>query len=631
MNPLAAHVRIGPFDFDTVAGELRSAGRTIRLPDQSFQVLRMLAERPGELVTREELRERLWTADTFVDFDAGLNNAVNKLRDALDSPGHPRCIETVPRRGYRLVARVEPTRRRRGVVFRYAIAAVILFAAGILLSVSRTRAFIAQTMEFGRPPAIRSLVVLPFENLIGDPAQEYLVDGISAGLTTDLAQLRTLRVISRTSAAQYKHAAKRLTDIARELDVDGVVEGSVSRTGDRVIVRAQLIQARGDRHLWAQTYQREQRNLVALQADIALAIAREIDQQIRPDEAQRLSRVRMVSPQAYDEYLRGRFEWNRRTPAGTLSAVHHFEAAIAADPQYAPAHSGLSDAYRFFDAQGLAAPAEGMPKAEAAGRRALALDDSLAEAHASLAGVLYRYRWEWQASEQEFQRALSLDRNNAEIHRAYAGLLFTLRRYAEAVDQGYRARALDPLSPVISVELASALFRAHRPDEARAVLEHARTLTPTGTRVDQALAFEHLDRRRWRDAIDVIRRSTSGEAPSAWLAYAYAMDGRPEDARAVLARLHALAATRFVWPQMFAVVHFGLGEREEGFRWLDEACRQRAFEMRTFTSGLFDLLADDPRFQDLLRRMGLSQFPEFALPAGAARAGGAGQSAARVR
>jgi TolB-like protein/DNA-binding winged helix-turn-helix (wHTH) protein len=614
----ARHVKLGGFELDSDSGELSRNGRKIRLPDQSFRILQVLLERPGEVVTRDELRARLWGADTFVDFDAGLNNAVKKLRDALDdSSEQPLFIETVPRHGYRLITPIDapPTTRRRK---RWVVAAAMAFAGlAVAMSLETSRTWLARRLGFPGPePAIRSLVVVPFENLTGDAAQEYFVDGFTDALTTNLAQIGTLGVISRTSAMQYRGAGKRLTDIARELDVDAAVVGTVSRVGDRVVVRAQLIQAAGDRHLWAETFERDERDLLMLQADIALAIAQAVRLQLRPDEQQRVARARAVNPEAYDGYLRGRFEWTRRTPAGMLKAIKYFEESIAKDPRYAPAYSGLSDSYRFLDLQGLAAPAEAMQKAETAAMQALALDDSLAEAHASLAGVLFRYRWEWQEAEREFRRSLDLEPNYAEGRRAYGGYLSVMRRFDESVEQLRRACQLNPLSQTYSTEFAQALILAGRRDEAFAALDRARGLFPRASHgVHVLLAQDHVLQRRWAEAIAAFEKGTDPAHPTPWLGFAYGMGGRIADARATLAALHQRAKTEYVTPQHFATVHLGLGERDEVFRLLEQAYEQRAIDLRGFTQGLFIFLNDDPRFQALLRRMGLADLREFKTPA----------------
>ena len=606
-------VQLGGFQLDHASGELSRAGRKVRLPAQSLRVLQVLLEHAGDVVTRDELRERVWTADTFVDFDAGLNNAVKKLRDALeDSSEQPRFIETVPRRGYRLIVSPEvprPARPSRRVLGGVSVLAMV--AIGVALSLGVTRSWLVRRLGDTSPPAIRSIVVLPFQNLTGDPAQEFVVEGVGDALTTDLAQIGTLRVISRTSAHHYKGTTKRLTDITRELQVDAAVEGSVSRAGDRHIVRAQLIRATDDHHLWAQTYESEAGNIPAWQGRTALAIARAVHIQVRPDEQQRLARARPVDPNAYDAYLRGRFEWNRRTPEGMLKAIKFFEEAITKDPGYAPGYSGLSDTYRILDLQGLAAPAQAMPKAERAARQALALDDSLAEAHASLAGVLYRYRWDWPAAEREFLRSLELQPNYEEGRRAFGIYLQAMRRFGESVEQLRRAGELNPLSQRRNVELVSALFRAGRREEATAEADRVRGVFPGARGLDIEVAYDHLWRRNWPAAITAFEKAAPNSNANEWLGYCYGMAGRTSDARAMLAGLHETAKARYVSPDRFAVVHFGLGEREEAFRWLEQAFEQRTFDLRMVTIGLFSFLHDDARFQDLLRRMGLAELKEF--------------------
>lgn len=613
--------QLGGFEFDSASGELSRDGHKIRLPDQSLRILQVLLEHPGDLVTREALRQRLWTAGTFVDFDSGLNNAIKKLRDALeDSSDHPRFIETIPRRGYRLIVPAEvpslsppppPSRPRRWGLGTVSVLALV--AAGVALSFGATRSWLGDRLGGPPPPAIRSIVVLPFQNLSGDQAQEYVVEGVGDALTTRLAQVGALQVISRTSAWHYKGTTKRLTDIAHELGVDAVVQGSVSRSGDRLVVRAQLIEANSDHHLWSETYQSETEDILDWQGRTALAIARAVHDHVRHDEQQRLART--VNPQAWDAYLRGRFEWNRRTQEGTLKAKKFFEDAIAIDSQYAPAWSGLSDTYRFMDLQGLAAPAEVMPKAERAARQALALDDSLAEAHASLAGVLYRYQWNWAAADREFQLSLALDPKSEEGRRAYGFYLQVMRRFDESVEQLRRARELNPLAQRRHVEVVSALFRAGRPDDAMAEAERVRSAFHPARGVDVEIGFDRVFRRRYAAAISAFEKAAPNANTNEWLGFAYGMAGQTSDARAMLAAFHETAKTRYVSPDKFGIVHLGLGERDEAFRWFEQAFQERTFDLRGVTIGLFTFLHDDARFQDLLRRMGLAGLREFKPPA----------------
>jgi TolB-like protein/DNA-binding winged helix-turn-helix (wHTH) protein/Flp pilus assembly protein TadD len=610
-------LRVGDFELDVQSGELRKPDQTVRLSDQPLQVLLLLLERPGEVVTREQLQQRLWPAETFVDFDTGLNNAVKKLRDALgDSADKPRFVETLPRRGYRLIAPIqaeaggEPapdasrtTAPARKWIWAGLLAVVIVSAA--ILAVMRRRVPAERTTT-AAPARIESIAVLPLENLGEEPAQEYFADGMTDALITDLAQIRGLRVISRTSVMSYKKLRKRLPDIARELGVDAVVEGTVTRSGSRVRVTAQLIHAPTDRHLWARTYEREVRDVLALQAELAAAIAQAIQVKLQPEEQRRLARTAVVDPDAYDAYLKGRFFWNRRSPPDLSKAVEYFQQAIERDSAYAPAYSGLSDAYRMFGLQGLP-PRECMPKAEAAARKALALDDTLAEAHASLAGVLYRYQWDWEGAEREFQLSLELDPNYAEGHRAYAIYLATVRRNEEAVAEARRARELSPLSPTINVELGGTLVSVGRYDEAIQQLQRVLEMDPKFARAYVTLGAAYEGQGDRPKAIAALEKaaSLSGGAGTAWLGYFYGVSGRRREALAILAAIEERSRKQYVSPQHAAIVHLGLGHEKEAFALLEKAYEERAFEFLGFSRALFDRLSDDPRFQDLLRRMRL--------------------------
>ena len=613
MGSANRRVRFGTFQLDIDTAELWREGRKVPLPDQAFRVLQVLLERPGTVVTRDELRLRLWAADTFVDFDAGLNNAINKLRQALDdSPDRPRFIETVPRRGYRLIAPIEPEATSQSRWWKAFAAAAAVVAVLGSLSIVVHRTWSARDAEpSNQVLAIQSLAVMPFENLSGDPAKQYIVDGITDAVSNNLAQIRTLRVLPRTSSIQYKRAGRPLSSIVREQDLDAALDGTVSLAGHRIVVRVQLIQADEDRVLWSESFERDLPDLLALQSQIAMVIARRVHLQIRPDERDRLARWPTVNPDAYDAYLRGRFELNRRIAAATLKAIEHFEEAITKDGRYASAYAGLSDAYRHLDLQGLAPPSEAMPKAEAAARQALAIDDSLAEAHASLAGVLYRYHWDWTAAEREFQRSLEFGPNVAETRRAYSIYLGVMRRFDESLEQARRARQLNPLSAEIHMDLVQALFWAERSHEAFAELDRARGLFAAAPRVDLELGYEHVRRRRWADAIAALEKANNPRRPLPWLGFAYGKCGRLIDARTILAALHETSRREYLTPQAFAIVHIGLGERDEAFRWLERAFEQRAVELRGFSKGLFEFVSDDPRFQDLLRRMKLADFKEF--------------------
>jgi len=616
-------VRFGAFELDLQSGELRKRGLRTRLTPQSFQVLVLLLEHRGEVVTREALRQRLWPADTFVDFDMGLSSAVKKLREALgDSAENPRFVETVPRRGYRFIAAIEPAPAptpdrvtRRSWVWRSPAALAVVVAALVALEAGGGRRWLARS--FASPAGsgpIKSIAVLPLENLSGDPAQDYFVDGMTDALITELAQIARLRVISRTSMMQYRATRKPLPEIARELNVEAVVEGTVVRAGARVRVTAQLIHAPTDRHLWARSYDRELRDVLALQEELARAIAQAVQVEVRPEERWRLSQAAAVDPEAYESYLKGRFYWRMRGRENLLKATGFFQQAIAKDPGYAPAYSGLSDAYRQSDQDGVA-PGECMPKAEAAARQALALDDTLAEAHASLAGLLYRYRWDWAGAQREFQRSVDLDPNSAEGRRAYAIYLLTVRRAEEALPQILRAQELSPLSPVISIEVAVALMRLGRCDEAIEQLRKARELEPTSPRVDQTLALVYAQLGDMRKAIAVLEK---GGTAGPWAGYVYGLAGRRAQAQAVLTALDEGSRRQYVSPQSFATVHLGLGQDKEALTLLEKAYQQRAIEVLGFSGPLFDRLRDHPRYRALLGGMGLADayFPRREAAAG---------------
>lgn len=610
--------RFGDVAFDPSSGELEKRGRKVRLQEQPFQILMLLLARPGEVVTRDQVRQALWPGDTFVDFDAGLNSAVKRLRDALDDSAEaPRFVETIPRRGYRFIAPVEappvaapepvptptppkPPRSRfpRAAVASAAAVLLVVLAAGVMWGRRRS--------EPSGPAPITSIAVLPFENLSGDREQDYFVDGMTDAIITNLAQIRALRVISRTSVTQYERGDKLLPRIAEDLNVDAVVEGTVMRSGERVRVTAQLIHAATDRHLWARTYERELRDVLALQAELAAAVAQAVEVKVRPEEQRRLAARGTVDPEAYDAYLKGRFFWNKRSAQGISKAIGYFQQAIARDPDYAPAYSGLSDATRM---SGIATrpPREYMPQAEAAARKALALDETLAEAHSSLGGVLYRYHWDWEGAEREFQRSLELDPSYAEGHRAYAIYLLTVRRHEEAVAEARRARELSPLSPVINVELATALVRVGRYDEAIQQAQKTLEIDPKFFRAYTTLALAYEGQGDRPRAVAALEKALPGanRATNHWLGYMYAVTGRRDEALAVAARLEKLSRERYINPQSIAVVYVGLGDRDRAIAWLEKSYEERSFEMLGFSGGPFDALADDPRFQDLLRRMRL--------------------------
>lgn len=433
---------------------MRKQGVKVRLPNQSFQILSLLLEHPGEVVTREELRQKLWPADTFVDFDTGLASAVKRLREALgDSAENPRFVETLPRRGYRFIAQINghgeaatelapPQVRPHYLRVAAAISVVVLVVVALVgVNVGRWH---DRLMNWIDPPQVRSLAVLPMENLTGDPTQENLVDAVTDSLTTELARAGLLEVASRTSAMRFRNSEQDLRGIARQLKVDAVVEGTVSRSGDRWLLNFQLIHGSTDRHVWAQRYEREMREIPALPNEVAWEILRAIPPHLQPADQHGQAHRRLTNEEAYEAYVLGRHFVSKWGPENFRKGAEYFQRAIEQDPGYAPAYSGLSDAFRKATMFGIRG--ENLQKAEAAARKALELDDSLAEAHTSLGGVLWRH-WKWEEAEREFRRALELDPGYAEGHRVYGMFLTMLRRHEDALAALKRARELDRLSP----------------------------------------------------------------------------------------------------------------------------------------------------------------------------------------
>ena len=518
-RPTQERHRFGVFELDIRSGELRKRGMRVRLQEQPVRVLGMLLERPGELVSREEIQRKLWPADTFVDFDHGLNKAINKIRDALgDSAQSPRFVETVARRGYRFLAEVRvedaapvpspeatappelrsnlgtypalPNNRRPSLT--WVISGLLLFA--LIASVVRWRIHSANRSD----TVIRSLAVLPFESLSNDASQDYFADGMTDELISDLGQISALRVISRTSVMGYKHARKPLPQIARELNVDAVVEGTVLHSGDRVRITAQLIEASVDRHLWSQSYEGELRNTLELQNKVASAIADQIRINLNPQEQAALKKAQVVDPEAYESYLKGRYFWNKRTAEGLKVARAYFDQAIEEDPKYAEAYSGLADTYALLgDWQyAVMTPKQALPKAKAAAIKALALDSALGAAHNSLAFCLDGFDWDFDSAGKEFRRAIELNPGYATAHHWYAWHLSLLGRNEEGIAEMRKAESLDPLSLIINADLAELLLIAHFYDESlrqsRKVIEMDPNFAFAHNQLGQAYLQNHM-------------------------------------------------------------------------------------------------------------------------------------------
>jgi TolB-like protein/DNA-binding winged helix-turn-helix (wHTH) protein/Flp pilus assembly protein TadD len=625
VHQAAPRVSFGVFDMDLRTGELRKHGLRIRLQRQPFEVLALLIERAGDVVTREELQQKLWPANTFVDFDHGLNKAINKIREALgDSADTPRFVETVARRGYRFVADVKvfapapiaapvtpadvpaPAAISRTRTSRWAPAASV---AAVLATATLTWGLYSATRARS---AIHSLAVLPLESLSSDPSQDYFADGMTDELITELGRISALRVISRTSVMAYKHTRKPLREIARELDVDAVVEGTVLRSGDVVRITAQLIDGTRDTHLWSDSYQGELRNTLTLQNSVARAIAGQIRVSLNPQEQAALHRATVVNPAAYESYLKGRYFWNKRTANGLSTALAYFHQAIEQDPEYARAYSGLADTYALLgDWQyAVMTPKEALPAAKNAAMKAIALDPTLGEGHTSLAFCLDGFDWNFTEAGKEFERAIALNPGYATAHHWYAWHLALLRRYDEALVEMRKAQNLDPLSLVINADLAELLALAHADDEAIQQSRKTLELDPAFGLAHNHLGQAYLHKRMIDEAIAELQKAVAlsggGATCIANLARAYVAAGRKSEAVDLLDDLRKRSSPLHSYASELAVIYTALGDRDQAMAWLERGAAERFNPGVLLRPGL-DPLRGDARFADLLRRVGLDR------------------------
>jgi TolB-like protein/DNA-binding winged helix-turn-helix (wHTH) protein/Tfp pilus assembly protein PilF len=630
-STLPPRLRFGDFEVDFRSGRLQKQGVKIRLQEQPFRVLTALLEASGEVVTREELRSRLWPADTFVDFDHRLAASISKLRDALkDSAEHPRFVETIGRRGYRFMVPVEPvtplvgtgplqpatepapplTQPRKskalGAWIGAGLAVFLVFAFFIL----RHRR--QPDVTGSGTPRISSIAVLPLENLSNDPEQEYFVEGMTDEIITDLAKLPGVRVISRTSAIQYKGTHKTLPQIARELNVDGVVEGTVLRAGDRIRIRAQLIYAPADRHVWAQAYERDSKDVLTMQANLAQDIASEIQLKLTSQQQASLSALRPVDPEAHELYLKGRFFWNKRDPSGFAKAIDYFQQAIAKDPNYGQAYAGLADAYALSGGFNLVPVSEAMPKAKAAAERALQLDPNLAEAHASLGLIAPFLNWNWAEAKEHYERAIELNPNYATAHHWYAeGYLIPMGRVDEALLQIRKAQELDPLSAVIATDMGKELYFARRYDQAIVELRRALDFDPNFVNAHNWISDSLLEKGDFSEAIAELEKTKPFREERVYIrqtAYLHARMGKRAQARSELEKSLQLSKGKPVSSGAVALTYAAIGDKDKAFQWLEKAYDENSSFMTSLKFwSVFDGLRSDPRFVELLGRVGLPQ------------------------
>ena len=627
-------VRFGVFEANFSTYELRKHGVRIRLRGQPLALLQLLIEMHGEIVTREEMKKRLWPADTFVDFENSLNAAIKKLRAALgDSHENSRYVETIPRVGYRFMAPVEdvtsearprvdlpvangradiataaPKASRWRWVVLLGTVTVLVAAAGIYFPWFRFQA--RQQPTRGR----FMLAVLPFENLTGDAGQEYFTDGLTEEMIAQLGHLNPehLGVIARTSVMHYKNSQQQLEQIGRELGVQYVLEGSVRRDANKVRITAELIQMKDQTHLWSRQYDRELSSLLALQGEIAQEIGSEIQLTLGDHKASAPATQPSLSTQeyeAYDLYLKGLYFWNKRSAPGLEQAIGYFQQATAKDPNYAPAFAGLANCYALIGGYSARPQIEYMRKARAAALRALEIDEKLAEAHTALALIVQNYDWDWQTSEKEYRRAIELNPNYATSHHWYAEHLMWLGRFDEALRESERARQRDPLSLIIATDNGAILYSSRQYDRAiekfRAVLE----MDPNFQRASIVL-YSYVEKGMFADALTLVGkdRHSYGE-PWYWLslAYVYGRSGQQGQARRALEEFEHVNRGQMVDPAVPVSAYAAVGDKDKAFAYLEKAYSEHSNIMTTLkVEPAFDSLRGDPRFQDLLRRVGLA-------------------------
>jgi TolB-like protein/DNA-binding winged helix-turn-helix (wHTH) protein len=630
-------IRFEDFELDPGSFELRRTGQTVKLERIPLQLLFLLAENRHRLVTREEILRSIWGQDVFVDADNSINTAVRKARQALkDDPDNPRYLRTVPGKGYRFTAQVIPlpprqlleaptpaksmpeaplpARRSAPRILWIAVALVALLATGLVF---RSRVV--------KPPKAlprkAMLVVLPFVNLSGDPREDYFADGMTEEMITQLGSLEPERlgVIARTSSMQYKGAQKGAAEVARELGVDYLLEGSVRRQEQRVRVTAQLIQASDQTHLWAADFDRDLSDVLKLQSDVALAISSKIELTLSPPERARLTEAPPLNAAAHEAYLQGLHSWDLRTKPGMERAILEFQHAIALDPNYAPAHAALARVYSLAPVVGAMSSAESMSKARDAALRAIALDPSLAAGHSTLGFVKAHYEFDWPGAEQEYLRALDLNPNDAYAHMFYSNsYLSPLGRHAEAIDEMQKAVAIDPFSAPVQSFFGRTYIWSRQYEKALAQFQKCAEMFP-GFAIDhERLAQLHAFMGRFEDAIteDTKARLLSGENENsvlrkeAALRHAWTTDRSRGYWKKILefTQMPDNPPEAYNSPFGTAILYAQLGEKAKALDSLETAYEQRSLAMTEIgVEPAFDAIRAGPRFQNLLRRVGLER------------------------
>jgi TolB-like protein/DNA-binding winged helix-turn-helix (wHTH) protein len=647
-------LEFGPYRADPERRLLLRGQNPVALSPKAFDLLLVLLERSGEVVSKDDLMKLLWP-DTFVE-ESNLGQHVFQLRKALgDRPQDHTYIVTVPGRGYRFAEQVRPVApeianiaqdhkreeqgeegEEREIVVasrslqkvriegdntvnssltlasqRQRRISVVLVAITAGVIVASYLAWRRDQSTHAANPGRIMLAVLPFQNLTGDPDQEYFADGLTEEMITKLGQLHPeqLGVIARTSVMGYKHSNERLDQIGRELAVQYVLEGSYRRAADHLRVTAQLIQIKDQSHLWAEDYDRQPQDILAVQDDVALAVAREIQLRLTPQQRTRLA-VHVVNPEAHENYLKGRFFWNKRTEEAFRKAIEYFQAAIAEDPNYANAYAGLADAYVLLEGYGFEPPERVTPKAKEAALRAIQIDDQLAEPYASL-GLIYEHDWNWTESGRNFERAIELNPNYSVAHHWYgSGYLAAIPgKTDEEISELRKAHELDPLSPMITTDLAAYLCFARRYDEGMKEFQEVLKLDPDFVQAHYLLSIAYELRGMYPEAIAEVQKIKSPDATRfviGQLGYIYALQGRRREALEVVSELQKLSERTYVDPGYIAYIYVALGEKDLAFVWLEKPYEEHS----SVITGLkvnwrYDSIRSDPRFVELVRRVGI--------------------------
>ena len=609
-------LRFGTFELDLSSSEVRKRGALVKLQSQHFQLLALLAGRAGQVVSREEIRRALWDSETFVDFDRSINFSVNQIRAALDDdPQCPRFIETIPRKGYRFIAPV--TRSDDEEVPRTAPQLVpanpwfLVGAAALAVVVLAALAVLWRDRLLAQPRAkpIESLAVLPLENLSRDAEQEYFADGMTDELITDLAKISALRVVSRTSVMRYKGTRKTVAEIARELNVDAVLEGTVTRNGERVRITAQLIQAEPEKHLWAEKYEANFGEVLSVQDAVAKAVAREIRVTLSPRDEKRLE-AHAITPEAHDAYLKGRYFWAQSGEGNLTKSRDYFERAINEEPGYAAAWAGLASTYNRLASWGVMARAASSPKAKAAAERAMELDESLAEPFVALAEVKSNYEWDWAGAERMYRKAINLSPGDGNAHGVYATYLAAAGRLQEAVVEARSARDAEPLSGVYEANLVWELYAARKYEEAET--ENRKLIAWDERSADSYItASLYLATGGQREAVDMLRKGAAGPNPGLielmFLGHALGATGARAEGKKVLNKLLELRQQRNVPSQYIALVFEGLGERAKALEWFEKAYSERSMNIWFLPDPKLDGIRKEQRYHEIMRGMGIEQ------------------------